>query len=64
MIQTIKILTGATLLTIALSSCYKNEYGVVDLTMPEDNITEQKYVYIIRVQCIISRLYPRKDNAG
>ena len=45
MIQTIKILTGATLLTIALSSCYKNEYGVVDLTMPEDNITEQKYVY-------------------
>ena len=43
-----KLFAGATLLMVAFSSCYENEYGVVDLTMPEDNpnvTVAGEYVY-------------------
>ena len=48
MIKTVKLFAGATLLMVAFSSCYENEYGVVDLTMPEDNpnvTVAGEYVY-------------------
>ena len=47
MIKNIRLFAGATLLMVAFSSCYKNEFGVVDLTMPEDNpgTVAGEYVY-------------------
>lgn len=48
MIKTVKLFAGATLLMVAFSSCYENEYGVVDITMPEDNpnvTVAGEYVY-------------------
>lgn len=48
MIKTVKLFAGAMLLMVAFSSCYENEYGVVDLTMPEDNpnvTVAGEYVY-------------------
>ena len=48
MIKNIRLFVGVTLLLVTFSSCYRNEFGVVDLTMPEDNINETiegKYVY-------------------
>ena len=37
MIKNIRLFAGVTLLMVAFSSYYKNEFGVVDLTMLEDN---------------------------
>ena len=48
MIKNIRLFVGVTLLLVTFSSCYRNEFGVVDLTMPEANINETyegKYVY-------------------
>lgn len=39
MIKNIRLFAGATLLMVAFSSCYKNEFGVVDLTNEYDSKT-------------------------
>ena len=36
---------GMALLFAVLTSCRENEFGVVDLTMPEDNVPEIAYTY-------------------
>ncbi|MCD7815215.1 MAG: alginate lyase family protein [Bacteroides sp.] len=49
---TMKIMVGTALFWVAMSSCRENEFGVVDLTMPDDDTIEEP------VEAVYSYVHP------